>query len=523
MKQFDAKNEIRMTNRAIACVSKENSRYAIAGPLVVAAAGKGERAAYAVSTDGKCLAVVPGVATGTGSGGAVIVPASAFPKRAGKSAKDCVLTIAGEGAGGVTRIHSVEPGTPTKPGKPITMPAGVPQEEGTFPPFADVVPGAGSFATIALNPTLLANVAAAVGQGEHFEKAPAVILYVPIGKGRYRVRGGAGQDVTVHEPSARPMIITSTQTTGAAIGLQMPIKADDMPASLASGFQSVARAAALVKDPASTEHAEPLEPVDIIGDEPTGPGAGDFEELRAELATARAEIERLSGAASGGMDELRAELANMTGRMDAERMRAQLAEDELEHARRARADCPDDSSDLAEMAELVKALRADTEYAEKRIAELSDECERLRLELEAAQGAAEELERNAGEHAEKLSDRIAELEPAAEKLERIEADQAEAERDADIAKARAIMKASRVAVVDTVPASGWTARAGVTKKGREWVALCPTDRLDDADYAELLDRVKGIGGWWCRAWDGEPGGFAVWPEKREALAELIGA
>lgn len=62
---------------------------------------------------------------------------------------------------------------------------------------------------------------------------------------------------------------------------------------------------------------------------------------------------------------------------------------------------------------------------------------------------------------------------------------------------------------------------GLSRKGRKWVAILTPDRLEESDFRRVFERVKGIGGWYKRAWDGQPGGFAVWAEDRAKLAAIL--
>lgn len=81
-------------------------------------------------------------------------------------------------------------------------------------------------------------------------------------------------------------------------------------------------------------------------------------------------------------------------------------------------------------------------------------------------------------------------------------------------------------VPDFVPEGSrepFTVKTGASRKGRQWVALCPRTLMTDEDFAAVFAKVKGIGGWWSRAWDGKPGGFAVWAEDRARLAGILGA
>lgn len=60
-----------------------------------------------------------------------------------------------------------------------------------------------------------------------------------------------------------------------------------------------------------------------------------------------------------------------------------------------------------------------------------------------------------------------------------------------------------------------------TKKGRDFWAAVPKERVEREVFDAERDRAKVLGGWWSRAWAGQAGCFAFWNE--DDAREFVGA
>lgn len=384
---------VRIDKRVSKCCAKETSRYAINGALV-AIAGRVDADtapdAFAVSTDGRCLSVVPlDATTHTGPGWSAIAPREAL--KVGNKVGMMDRTPGEKGHPGYfhTTTHTEKKGVSVPSGS-ITPPGGVDGVEGTFPPFADVFPRSGDFAVITLNPELLEQVMLAVQSND--ESARGVSLLVPIMPGAVKV----GDDMTVRCGSNKPAIVLGGPgaSSDGGVALIMPINKLDpevIGRDLGNALWMVDRAAELSKNPDAPSKPRPGDPVKV--DTPAAP------------------------------------------------------------------------EPVAKVGKPAKGKRASSPV------------------------------------------------PPAPKVE----EPAPTPEPTPAPVSHSAGRETPPKGQSTHKPAGWSVETGASKRGRQWVALIPAERMEPGAYSATLERVKAMGGW------SKNHGFGVWADDRAKLAELIGA
>jgi hypothetical protein len=155
--------------KAAPCMASERSRYSINGALVVA----GKESAWSICTDGRRIAAVK-ADEHSGTPGSALVPRDVI----GKAAYGCRVHVNGSIQAEDLNAKG-ESKSDTRTGEDL---------EGSFPPYADVMPradlsrGGRRYVAVTVSPALLAECLAAINPKNEANRGVTLLVPVPEGK-----------------------------------------------------------------------------------------------------------------------------------------------------------------------------------------------------------------------------------------------------------------------------------------------------------------------------------------------------